>query len=29
MFQLFGFKKSAAEKKMQNIFKVELALAKV
>jgi putative endopeptidase len=29
MFQLFGFKKSAAEKKMKNIFKVELALAKV
>ena len=29
MFQFFGFKKSAAEKKMQNIFKVELALAKV
>ena len=29
MFQLFGFKKAAAEKKMKNIFKVELALAKV
>ena len=29
MFQLFGFSKSAATKKMQNIFKVELALAKV
>ena len=29
MFQLFGFKKGAAEKKMKNIFKVELALAKV
>jgi len=29
MFQLFGFKKGAAEKKMANIFKVELALAKV
>ncbi len=29
MFQLFGFKKVAAEKKMKNIFKVELALAKV
>ncbi len=29
MFQLFGFKKGAAEKKMNNIFKVELALAKV
>ena len=29
MFQLFGFKKGTAEKKMKNIFKVELALAKV
>ena len=29
MFQLFGFKKGVAEKKMKNIFKVELALAKV
>ena len=29
MFQLFGFKKSAAEKKMKNIMKVETALAKV
>ena len=29
MFQLFGFSKSAATKKMQNVFKVELALAKV
>ena len=29
MFQLFGFKKGIAEKKMKNIFKVELALAKV
>ena len=29
MFQLFGFKKAAAEKKMRNIFAVELALAKV
>ena len=29
MFQLFGFSKSAAQKKMQNIFAVELALAKV
>ena len=29
MFQLFGFKKGEAEKKMKNIFKVELALAKV
>ena len=29
MFQLFGFKKSAAEKKMKNILKVETALAKV
>ena len=29
MFQLFGFKKTAAEKKMRNIFAVELALAKV
>ena len=29
MFQLFGFKKAAAEKKMKNIFGVELALAKV
>ncbi len=28
MFQLFGFKKSAAEKKMKNILKVETALAK-
>ena len=28
MFQLFGFKKSAAEKKMKNIMKVETALAK-
>ena len=29
MFQLFGFSKSAATKKMQNIVKVETALAKV
>ena len=29
MFQLFGFKKGAAEKKMKNIMKVETALAKV
>ncbi len=29
MFQLFGFKKSAAQKKMRNIMKVETALAKV
>ncbi|MBO7115903.1 MAG: M13 family metallopeptidase [Prevotella sp.] len=29
MFQLFGFKKTVAEKKMKNVFKVELALAKV
>ena len=29
MFQLFGFKKSVAEKKMKNILKVEMALAKV
>ena len=29
MFQLFGFKKGEAERKMKNIFKVELALAKV
>ena len=29
MFQLFGFKKGAAEKKMKNIMKVEMALAKV
>ena len=28
MFQLFGFKKSAAERKMKNIMKVETALAK-
>ena len=28
MFQLFGFKKAAAEKKMKNILKVETALAK-
>ena len=28
MFQLFGFKKAAAEKKMKNIMKVEMALAK-
>ena len=28
MFQLFGFKKAAAEKKMKNIMKVETALAK-
>ena len=28
MFQLYGFKKSVAEKKMKNIMKVELALAK-
>ena len=28
MFQLFGFKKGAAEKKMKNIMKVETALAK-
>ena len=29
MFQLFGFSKSAATKKMQNIMKMETALAKV
>ena len=29
MFQLFGFSKRAAEKKMKNILKVETALAKV
>ena len=29
MFQLLGFKKSVAQKKMQNILKVETALAKV
>ena len=29
MFQLFGFSKGAATKKMQNVFKLELALAKV
>ena len=29
MFQLYGFKKSAAEKKMKNILSVETALAKV
>ncbi|MBQ3700323.1 MAG: M13 family metallopeptidase [Prevotella sp.] len=29
LFQQFGFKKSAAEKKMRNILKVETALAKV
>ena len=29
MFQLFGFSKSAATKKMQNVWSVELALAKV
>jgi len=29
MFQLFGFKKGAAERKMKNIMKVETALAKV
>jgi len=29
MFQLFGFKKSAAQKKMKNIMAVETALAKV
>ena len=29
MFQLFGFSKGAAEKKMKNILKVETALAKV
>ena len=29
MFQLFGFSKGAAEKKMKNIMKVEVALAKV
>ena len=28
MFQLFGFKKGAAEKKMKNIMKVEMVLAK-
>jgi len=28
MFQIFGFKKAAAEKKMKNIFSLELALAK-
>ena len=28
MFQLFGFKKAAAEKKMKNIMKVEMELAK-
>ena len=29
MFQLFGFKKGAAEKKMKNILKIETVLAKV
>ena len=29
MFQLFGFSKGAATKKMQNVFALELALAKV
>jgi len=29
MFQLFGFSKGAAQKKMQNVWKLELALAKV
>ena len=29
MFQLFGFSKGVATKKMQNIFRLELALAKV
>ena len=29
MFQLFGFKKGVAEKKMKNVLKVESALAKV
>ncbi len=29
MFQLFGFSKGQAQKKMQNVFKLELALAKV
>ena len=29
MFQLFGFSKGAATNKMQNVFKLELALAKV
>ena len=29
MFQLFGFKKGAAEKKMKNILKIETELAKV
>ena len=29
MFQLYGFKKSVAQKKMRNILKVETALAKV
>ena len=29
MFQLFGFSKSAATKKMQNVMKIETALAKV
>ena len=29
MFQLFGFSKSVATKKMQNVFRLELALAKV
>jgi len=29
MFQLFGFSKGQAQKKMQNVFKTELALAKV
>ena len=29
MFQLFGFKKGVAEKKMKNVLKVETALAKV
>ena len=28
MFQLFGFKKGVAEKKMKNIMKIEIALAK-
>jgi putative endopeptidase len=29
MFQLFGFKKGVAEKKMKNVLKIETALAKV
>ncbi len=29
MFQIYGFKKGAAEKKMKNILKIETALAKV